>query len=85
MEDEIDRDVRWDRRSEDRKRCSRKLEIRAMFAITAREPGPRRGRLGKARAVIAVAIVRGQLDRTYARHGHEARDDDYPDRLHSFP
>jgi hypothetical protein len=85
MEDEIDRDVGWDRRSEVRKRRGRELEIRAMFAISAREHGPRRGRLRQARAPVAVTIVRGQLDRTYARHGHEARDDDCPDRPHSCP
>jgi hypothetical protein len=85
MEDEIDRDVRRYRRSEGRKRGGRELEIRSMIAVSAREHGPRRGRLRQARTAIAVAIVRGQLDRTYARHGHEARDDDCPDRPHSCP
>ncbi|MEP6864461.1 MAG: hypothetical protein ABJE66_27815 [Deltaproteobacteria bacterium] len=85
MADEIDRDVRGGRRSEVRKGHGRELEIWAMFAIPPREHRPRRGRLRQARATIAVAIVRGQLDRTYTRHGHEARDDDCPDRPHSCP
>jgi hypothetical protein len=85
MEDEIDRDARGRCDRELRQRGGRELEIRTMIAIAAREHGPRRGCRRQGRTTIAVVIARGPLDRTHARHGHEARDDDCPDRAHSCP
>jgi hypothetical protein len=85
MENEIDRDARRRPRSELRQRCRRELEIRTMIAVTTCEDGACGGSRRQGRAMIGVAIAGDPLDRAHARHGHEARDDDGPDRAHSCP